>query len=458
MKINQHIVFVGIGGIGMSALARFFLAKGHLVYGYDRSHSPLVEQLVQEGAVFTAVEDLTTLPTEEFRVESTTVVITPAIPEDNLWLTYFKRHGFVLYKRAAILGEITKNSNNLSVAGTHGKTTTSSILAHLMHESGFPMVGFVGGILKNYDSNYVTNSKNNQDNLYSITEADEYDRSFLQLSPNHAVVTSVDADHLDIYGKADSVVQSFVEFANRVPKEGKLLVHHKIASEFRNCLAESITYGIGIGQIRAEHVHVHKGNQIFDVYLNEDVWRNMIFQLPGHHNLENALAALGMAHLVLGLGEKEIRKSLSTYQGVQRRFDRTEKLGRVYIDDYAHHPAELAAAIQAARQFYPNKKITGVFQPHLFTRTRDFMDGFAEVLSTLDEVVLMEIYPAREQPIPGITAQTLLDLITHKHKKIMAPEEVLEYAKKERPEVLMTLGAGDIDKLVSPLKEAYGQS
>ena len=442
----------------MSALARYFLSRGHRVYGYDRSFSPIVDQLIKEGANFTDEEDLSSLPVDSFHPERATVVYTPAIPENNLWLTYFKNQGFTLHKRAAVLGAITENTNNLSVAGTHGKTTTSSILSHLIHESGKPMVGFIGGILNNYDSNYITNSKTDQGELYSITEADEYDRSFLKLSPNHAIVTSVDPDHLDIYGKEDSVVQSFMDFASRVPGAGKLIVHDKIAKEFKDCPATSVTYGVGSGQIRAEHVHVHDGNQVFDLYINGDVWRNMVFQLPGHHNLENALAALGMANLALGIQEENLRQSLASYTGVQRRFDRTENNGYVYIDDYAHHPAELAASIQAARQFYPNKKITGVFQPHLYTRTRDFMDGFAEVLASLDEVILMKIYPAREEPIIGISSDVLLEKILHERKRIMSPEEVLNYAQTTKPEVFMTLGAGDIDKLVSPLKEIYGQA
>jgi UDP-N-acetylmuramate--alanine ligase len=457
MKINSKIVFLGVGGIGMSALARYFMALGKTVYGYDRTKSHLVEELVQAGLIFTDESNLSSLPLEELTLENTTIIVTPAIPENQEGRQYFVSQGFDLHKRSAVLGAITKRSENLSVAGTHGKTTTSSILAHLLCQSEKPMVGFVGGILKNYESNYITNSKALTEAHFSVTEADEYDRSFLQLAPKHAIITSVEADHLDIYGEEEALLSSFREFADLVHQEGELIVHHSIAHEF-SAKRTVKTYGIGQGQIRAENTHVHEGVQVFDVYIENDVWRHMQFKLPGHHNLENALAAIGLAYFAAGLSEAEIRESLKSYEGVQRRFDRTENKGKVYIDDYAHHPSELKAAIQAARQFYPGKKITGVFQPHLFTRTRDFMDEFAAALSNLDCVLLLDIYPAREEPIEGVDSSALLAKISNSNKQLLSPEEVIAYAKRRTPDVLMTLGAGDIDRLVPTLKEWYGKA
>lgn len=441
-KINK-VYFVGVGGIGMSALARYFVQRGCVVFGYDKTKTPLTISLEDEGITITYVDEVSEIP-EDFRVpsENSLVVFTPAIPKDSKILNFFKEVGFDLKKRSQVLGIISEGMYCVAVAGTHGKTTTSAMVAHLLKATGFDCTAFLGGITTNYNSN-VLYGKNN----VVVVEADEYDRSFLTLHPDVAVITSMDADHLDIYGDESHLKESFHLFAEQLKDNGRLFVKDGLE-------LNGITYGVeNNAAIRTKNVRVVEGKFLFDFEDGYNKIKDMSLAMPGRHNLENATAAIGVA-LSLGIHPKSVKKALAEFKGVKRRFETIAKSDtQVYIDDYAHHPEELKACFNAIREFYPNKKFTAIFQPHLFTRTRDFVDEFAAVLSTADEIILLEIYPARELPIAGINSQMLLDKIDNPNKKICGKESVLEFVKNEKPELILTVGAGDIDTLIKPLKE-----
>lgn len=438
---NLHkVYFLGIGGIGMSALARYFLEHGVQVSGYDKTPSEITEALEQEGAQIHFSEEPNLVPQD-----AELVVFTPAIPANHNEWEAVKGLGVPVLKRAQVLGLISNVQQTLAVAGTHGKTTTSSMLSHVVNTVAGSVNAFIGGVMTNYGTNHLFN----ENAPFTVVEADEYDRSFLHLKPKGAIITSTDADHLDIYGSSNEMISGFQSFANLV--EQVVVSHEDVHVKPEQ--AKSISYGKQeSNDYQLTNIHVENGFQCGTVISSSNKVELRI-QLPGDHNLLNATAAYALS-VEMGLDANQVIEALASFKGVKRRFEVVYQNNDViYVDDYAHHPTELTAAIQAARQFYPGKKITGVFQPHLFSRTRDFEPEFAKVLSTLDQLLLMEIYPARELPIDGITSTALLEKTTLENKQLVQKEELLEAVKTAHPEVLMTLGAGDIDRFVKPLKE-----
>ncbi len=439
----KKVYFVGIGGIGMSAIARYMNNQGMEVYGYDLTKTPLTEKLSVEGMKIHYEEDIKRIPKG-----IDLVVYTPAVPSEHKELTYFRTNNYPVLKRAEVLGIISRSKKTIGVAGTHGKTTTTSILTHILKVGGVDCTAFLGGIAGNFESNYVAGGSD-----WVVVEADEFDRSFLHLHPKLAIVTSMDADHLDIYGTADSVTEGFNLFAQNC--EEKLF--HKNGLPIKpNCEQES--YGVDDGNYRAENLHVEEGFMVFDLVSPKENIGELRFTHPGKHNVENAVGAIAVAQ-ELGVSAESIKKALASFKGIKRRFEIVAKNDRItYVDDYAHHPEELKAAIAAAKILFPGKKITGIFQPHLFTRTRDFVDGFASALDELDFPVLIPIYPARELPIAGVTSTLILDKMKNSNKRLLTKEEATEeFATKkalDSIEVLLTLGAGNIDHLVPIIKEA----
>lgn len=438
----QTIYFLGIGGIGMSALARFFLQRGDSVYGYDHVESVITQQLQQEGAIIHFDEDIQQIPPQvDF------VVYTPAIPHNHLEYIYFQENNIPIYKRSRVLGDLAKGHPTLAVAGTHGKTTTTAMLTQLL----FPyrkLLSFIGGVAKNFDSNFLID----KDFDTVVVEADEFDRSFLTLYPTIAVITSMDADHLDVYGSRESLVESFQLFANQIDKDGTLLIHEKVADQISH--PHKLTYGFGDAcDFRISDVRLETTRAFFTLNFDGGCYRDIAIGVSGTHNVLNAAAACAVGHLC-HLSETEIKTQMTDFCGVKRRFDyRIERDDLVYIDDYAHHPEEIRAIITAVKKLYADKEVTVIFQPHLYTRTRDFGTQFAEVLALADRVVMLDIYPARELPIPGITAQWLLDMIPTTNKVLVRKDEVVSYLQQNRPQVLLTVGAGDIDRLVPQLTE-----
>ena len=434
----------------MSAIARYIKDMGYNVSGYDRVRSELCEALENEGMEINYADSVETI--SNLGKENTLIIYTPAIPKDSTQLNYFKNNGFTLYKRSQILGLITEDSFNISVAGTHGKTTTSSLIAHLLHFSNKPFGAFLGGISTNLGSNYYnTNTINTQ--ALTVTEADEFDRSFLTLSPNLAIVTSMDADHLDIYGTGDELKKSFFDFIRKIEKGGTLFIKHGL--DFPKTDSISIkTYGIEKGDFKATNVRIENGWFTFDFEGENESWESVQLGIPGTHNIENAVAAIAVC-LKLGIDKTTIVNGLKEFKGVKRRFEFIcREPGFVFIDDYAHHPTELETFIKSVRLLYPNEKITGVFQPHLYSRTKDFAEGFAKSLSLLDVSVLLDIYPARELPMPGVTSSIIHDKVTSSEKYLTTKENVIKLLEKLQPKILLTIGAGDIDTLVSPIKKA----
>ncbi|WP_029511531.1 UDP-N-acetylmuramate--L-alanine ligase [Croceivirga radicis] len=439
----HNVYFIGIGGIGMSALARYFQFIGKQVGGYDKTRTSLTEELAASGMAIHYTDDLTLVP-ECFKTkENTLVVYTPAIPKHHSELNYFIANEFQVQKRAQVLGLITKGTYCFAVAGTHGKTTTSSILAHLLNEVNAPFSAFLGGISEDFNSNYVCKGQE-----YTVVEADEYDRSFLHLHPNMACVTSMDADHLDIYGDADNLKQTFAEFAGIVAKNGGLLKPQNVG-------LKGISYGIEDGSDYEIHnLEIRNGAYQFNIKTPKEIIRSISFSKPGRHNLNNALAALAMA-AEAGFNANDLAKGLATFKGVQRRFSYQIKSRDFYfIDDYAHHPTEIEAVHQAVREMHPNLLVTVVFQPHLFSRTQDFMEGFAASLSKFDRVLLLDIYPAREEPIPGVDSGVLLEKITQENKRIIDKADLVQELQNLDQGVLLTLGAGDIGLEVVKIKKA----
>jgi UDP-N-acetylmuramate--alanine ligase len=432
--IWEAIYFIGIGGIGMSAIARYFLANGKKVAGFDKMPKAITKQLQELGAEIHFEDAVHNIPAAFLEAKTTLVVYTPAISKNHQELNYFEQHGFKILKRAAVLGEITKNTFCLAVAGTHGKTTTSSMLGHIMQPS--KATSFLGGIAENYNSNLILGAAD-----ISVVEADEFDRSFLQLSPNIACVTSMDADHLDIYGESEALEKAFVDFSDKV--SDTLIVAKGLP-------LKGLTYAIDAdADYRAFNLKIERGVYIFDVQTPSETVQNIELYLPGRHNVMNALAALAMAD-VYGVSLERIKNSLQTFKGVQRRFSykiKTDDL--VLIDDYAHHPTEINAVINSVREMYPTEKVLGIFQPHLFSRTKDFIDDFAASLAQFDELLLLDIYPARELPIQGVSSSWLLEKIDLAHKKIISAKEVLINIEKSSAKIVVMMGAGDIGVLVN---------
>ena len=445
MPEKNNIFLIGIGGIGMSALARYFMGMGKNVSGYDRVKNMVCKELEKDGIAI-LYEDQPELIPGNFRDSSKTEIIyTPAIPEDHKILNYYRQHGFKLEKRAERLGQLSQHHRCLAVAGTHGKTTTSCLLAHLFREAGMNPTAFMGGMAVNYQTNFLSGDPGG----IMIAEADEYDRSFLKLSVDGAIITSTDSDHLDIYESPDKLHQAFKAFANEV--NGPKLVHTSTGLEgFSYAVEEKADF-------QATNVRVQEHRFVFDLVSKDHHIEGISSALPGRHNVENSIAAAALA-LQFGLNEENIKLGIQSFRGVKRRFEyHITRDDLIFIDDYAHHPTEIRALISATRELYPNLSITGVFQPHLYSRTRDFGDGFAEELSALDELILMEIYPARERPIPGINSSWLLEKIDLNKKHLLNREDILDRFSKQKPEVVLTIGAGDIDKLVQPLKMALLQ-
>jgi UDP-N-acetylmuramate--alanine ligase len=444
MNLNQihNVFFIGIGGIGMSALARYFKAIGKNVSGYDKTPSMLTDELIDSGIAI-HFEDRIDLIPKEYYIENTLVIITPAVPVTHSQWNFFLEREYQVKKRAEVLGIITKDTFCFAVAGTHGKTTTSSILGHILFESGADVTAFVGGIVENYNSNLIGTGK-----TVTVVEADEFDRSFLHLHPNIACVTSMDADHLDIYGTSEEIEASFVEFANKVDDKSQLFITNELPIEGVTCAVnEEAVY-------KAFNVRVGNGSYVFDVQTPTETIRDIAFGLPGRHNLMNALMALAMAK-TFGTSSEAIAKALASFKGIRRRFSYQIKMPNlVYIDDYAHHPTEINAVHQAVRELYPNQKVLAIFQPHLFSRTKDFADDFAKSLSLFDEVVLLDIYPARELPMPGITSEWLMNKMTNENKKLVSKDDLIPTILAADARIVVTIGAGDLGEMVPSIKKA----
>ncbi len=442
LKDIQNIYFIGIGGIGMSALARYFNYLGKQVAGYDKTPSAITESLTNIGIEIHFEDAIEKVNNVFLDKENTLIIYTPAVPSEHSELSYFKENGFEIKKRAEILGVITKGVYTLAVAGTHGKTTTTAILAHLLKESGEKVTAFLGGISENYNSNLVL-----EGNEVIVVEADEFDRSFLQLYPDVVAVTSMDADHLDIYEKPEALQESFEEFSLRA--KDHLLVRNGLP-------LGGMTFGIDDeSDYCAHNIRIINGAYVFDLRMPDStIVKELHLNLPGKHNLLNAITAFAIAQLY-GPPTELLAKALSNFKGVQRRFSykiRTEEL--VYIDDYAHHPTEISAVHQAVREMHPNKKVLAIFQPHLFSRTQDFADDFAKSLSDFDEIMLLDIYPAREVPIEGVTSTWLLEKVSSEHKKMVTKNTLVSEIKKSSAQVIVTIGAGDIGEQVKVIKEA----
>lgn len=456
MKTDEYhnVYFLGIGGIGMSALARWFHRKGLRVSGYDRTQTVLTEMLRTEGMAIHYDDSVAGIPDEVLKdKDKTLIVYTPAIPKDHSELNHLRNSGYTMKKRSEVLGMITEGYKTVAVAGTHGKTTTSSLIAHILKEAGTNMVAFLGGVTANYESNLVMHGDAGK-NTIVVAEADEFDRSFLRLFPQIAVVTSADPDHLDIYGDHEQLIVSFQDFIKQINSGGDLVIHESVADK----LADNIghinkhTYGMNRGQFFAGNVTARSGFFEFDLHGFAAV-EKIELGVPGFHNVENAIAA-SVAASLCGVEMPAIRKALASFRGVRRRFEfiiRTDRV--VFIDDYAHHPAEIEAFLKSVRAMYPERKLTAVFQPHLYTRTRDFAEGFSKSLSLADELILMDIYPARELPIPGVDSDMIMKDVTCAVRIRCGKDDLIRTLEQMDVEVIVTIGAGDIDTLVEPIRK-----
>lgn len=446
MNQFKNIFFLGIGGIGMSALARYFHHSEKIVSGYDKTETQLTKTLQTEGISISFQDEISTFPMDFFK-EDTLIVFTPAIPKDSVLKNYFIEQKYTMYKRSRILGMITQETFCLAIAGTHGKTTTSTLLAHLCYDSNQQVSAFLGGIPENYQTNFLFKG-----NKYSVVEADEFDRSFLNLHPKIACITSTDADHLDIYGEDKEVKKSFQDFANLIPKEGKLFIQKQVDIAGENVFTYSATE---IADYFPSHIIKVGYKTYFDfIYPNGKI-ENLELPIPGNHNLENAIAALAIAKEI-GISDENLKKSLANFKGIKRRFSINELAnGKIYIDDYAHHPTEIQAALKTVNQLFKDKKILTIFQPHLYSRTKDFMESFAESLNNTSELILLDIYPARELPIEGITSEVLFEKINLKNKKLTTLSNVMNEIKTSNFDVIVTLGAGNIDILIEKIKQEF---
>jgi UDP-N-acetylmuramate--alanine ligase len=439
------VYFLGIGGIGMSALARYFNANGVLVSGYDKTETILCKELVAEGIKIHYEDNI-----EFIDKNAKLVIYTPAVPKDHKELNYFLAHDYTVVKRSDVLGAITASGFNICVAGTHGKTTTSSMVAHILRHSGYGCNAFLGGIAVNYNSNFWASDKN----VY-VAEADEYDRSFLKLSPDVAIISSMDADHLDIYGTAENMEQAFIDFSARIKPGGLLISKYGLKRNTELKGSQHLTYDVDNAKadINSHNIRINNGSYVFDVKVKDKLVKDVLLNMGGMHNIENSTAAIAVA-VHINIEEEKIKAAVAAFRGVKRRFEYIIKNDRtVMIDDYAHHPEELRALITGTKKLFSGKKCTVVFQPHLFSRTKDHADGFAEVLDIADEVLLLPIYPARELPMEGVNSEMILQRMKNKNSKVVSKEELLIEIKNKQPELLITSGAGDIDVLVEPIKK-----
>ena len=451
----KSVYFVGAGGIGMSALIRYFLSKGKFVAGYDRTPSELTGHLIAEGAQIHYEENTGLIPENCKDKESTLVVYTPAIPQEHAELAYFRENGFEIHKRSQVLGTITRSSKGLCVAGTHGKTTTSTMAAHLFHQSHVGCTAFLGGISKNYGTNLLLSPAS----PYTVIEADEFDRSFHWLSPYMSVITSTDPDHLDIYGTREAYLESFRHYTTLIQPGGALIIRKGLALQpYVQPGLRTYTYSRDEGDFHAENIRIGNGEIVIDFIAPDTRINDIRLGVPIGINIENGVAAMALAHLN-GVTDEEIRQGMASFRGVDRRFDFKIKTDRlVFLSDYAHHPAEIAQSVKSIRELYRDKKITAIFQPHLYTRTRDFYKDFADSLSLLDEVILTEIYPAREQPIPGVSSQLIYDNLRPGIEKcICRKEDIPDLLSKKPVEVLIVLGAGDLDNYVPSIARLLEQ-
>lgn len=451
----KRVYFVGVGGIGMAALARYYISKGLPVAGYDRTASALTAELSAEGVMVSYEDSMDAVPTEFRDPADTLVVYTPAVPESNIPLSYFRENGFEVRKRAWVLGHVTRNSKGLCFSGTHGKTTTSSMAAHVLHCGPVGCNAFLGGILKGYDSNLMLSPTS----PYSVIEADEYDRSFHQLTPYVAVVNATDPDHLDIYGTEEAYLESFAHFTELIRPDGYLLVHTGLKLVPRPPEGvKTYTFGHDDGDFHAANVRIGDGTIVFDFVYPGGTITDIELGVPVAINVDNAVASLAAVWLTGTLTPELAREAMASYPGVERRFEfhlkESGPAGRAIIDDYAHHPDEIRQSIASVRALYPGRKLTVAFQPHLYSRTRDFADEFAEALDAADEVALIDLYPAREQPIPGISSKTIFDKVKNQNKVMISREDFVDTMKNRNFEILLTLGAGDLNLYVPPLVEA----
>lgn len=449
----QSVYFIGAGGIGMSALVRYFLSLGKEVAGYDRTASELTERLNEEGAHIHYEDDITLIPESCKDKEHTLVVYTPAVPQSHSELTWFRTQGFDIQKRAQVLGTITRSRKGLCVAGTHGKTTTSSMAAHLIYESHIGTTAFLGGISQNYGTNLLLSDQSD----YVVIEADEYDRSFHQLSPFITIITSTDPDHLDIYGTPEAYWESFEKYTSLIQPGGALIIHEEL--EITPHVPEGVltySYSREKGDFHAQNIRIGNGEIIFDFVHPEGTIKDISLGVPLSVNIDNGIAAMAMAWLC-GVNEEELRKGMASFRGVERRFDFKLKTDtKVYLSDYAHHPAEIRQSALSIRELYAGRRVTAIFQPHLYSRTQDFYKEFAESLSLFDEVILTNIYPAREEPIPGVSSELIYDNLAPQVEKLLInKEEVLRIVevKKNELEVLVTLGAGDIENFAAEITQ-----
>lgn len=435
----------------MSAIARYLKSNGKTISGYDRVKSELCEELENEGIKIYYEDDIEQIKITDSNVQNSLVIYTPAIPNTSKIITYFRQNNFTICKRSQILGLITQNSFNISVAGTHGKTTTSSLIAHLLNVADKQFAAFLGGISVNLNSNYFNTNKSNNKSI-TVTEADEYDRSFLTLSPDIAIITSMDADHLDIYGTAGELKKTFFDFIEKIKPDGLLIINNKLQSVYtKNIKTE--TYGLDKGDYHAKNIRIENSRFVFDFKYKNKTWANVILGIPGIHNVENAVSAIAVC-LSIGIEKETIIKGLKSFLGVKRRFEyiiNNEKT--VFIDDYAHHPSEIEALLKSVKILYNDKKTVGVFQPHLYSRTRDFAEDFAKSLSLLDTCILLDIYPARELPIDGVSSELLFEKITSTHKYLCTKENLNSIINQIKPSLLITIGAGDIDTCIPSLKK-----
>jgi len=436
----KRIYFIGIGGIGMSALARYFNTQGVFVSGYDKTPTPLTDDLQKEGIQIHFEDDL-----NQIDKEATVIVYTPAIPADHGELNFFKDNGYQVVKRSDVLNWITENAFTIGIAGTHGKTTTTSMTAHILRDTGYGCNAFLGGIASNYDTNFWSHEKN-----VVVVEADEYDRSFLKLSPNIAVITAVDPDHLDIYGTPEEVLKAFGQYADKIKPGGTLIQKWgtTVVTSSQHKTIHTYGYDKNEASFHTQNLKVIEGSYIFDIVHPKGVLENITLNMGGLHNIENATAAIAIA-LTLGIEDDKIKNAVRSFKGVKRRFEyKVKTASKILIDDYAHHPEELNALISGVRSIFPNEKMVLVFQPHLYSRTQDQCDGFVATLDQADEVILLPIYPARELPIPGVTSDMLLDKMKLQHKKLMTKEELMKWAASTQDKLIVMAGAGDIDACI----------
>ncbi len=453
MKLNNlhKIYFLGIGGIGMSALARYFNGRGVQVSGYDKNQTQLTDLLQKEGIQIHFEENIKQIPQN-----IDLVIYTPAIPKNNAEFIHLMNSDIQIKKRSEVLGLISNELKTVAVAGTHGKTTVSTLIAHLLQNSSIECNAFLGGISKNYKSNLLISDQSD----WMVVEADEFDRSFLQLNPDISIITSMDADHLDIYGNLESLKANFTQFVKQIKTNGSLIVKEGLQSNFTQIQKiKTYTYSLSQGSdFYASNIRLEQNKYCFDFNFQDKVIHDVTLGIPGLINVENSIVAIAAAMLA-GVTEKEIKIALPAFEGILRRFDyqiNTKEI--VFIDDYAHHPEEIKGFVNSVKQIYPNKKILGIFQPHLFSRTKDFATEFAKNLELLDEIILLPIYPAREKPIEGVTSEIILNKINSENKQICSKDELIETISKSKFDILLTMGAGDIDQLVFPLKEFFTES